>query len=145
MILLGYFTSFTIEVVGLACFLSGAWLHSAMDILDGFYMVADHGVFEHIIQKWIKPFNWIPYTSRQEWSVQALSTVAVIAISPFLSAIYSLSGWVTASLVFLILWVVSTFYEFRITVPRRLEMEKRILGTLIAIDLLSFGETTIET
>jgi len=74
--------------------------------------------------------NWIPYASRQEWSAQALSTVVVIAISPFLSTLYSLSGWIIATLVYLVLWGVSTFYEFRIAVPKRLEMEKRILGTL---------------
>lgn len=129
-IAIGYFTSFTIWIIGLFCFFSSAWLHSAMDILDGFYLVADHGVFEHITRKWIKPLNWIPYASKQEWSAQALSTVAVIAISPFLPKLYLLSGWVIATLIYLVLWGVSTFYEFRITVPKRLEMEKRVLGTL---------------
>jgi uncharacterized membrane protein len=51
MIVLGYFTSFRIWTIGLACFFSGAWLHSAMDILDGFYLVADHGVFEHVTRR----------------------------------------------------------------------------------------------
>jgi hypothetical protein len=113
----------------LASLFLGAWLHSFMDIFDDFYLDPDHGVYEHIRKKWIKPRRLIPFASRREWSLQSLCDVAAISISPFISGIYTLSGWILTALTYLVVWFASTFYEFKYTVPKRLAMINEALKT----------------
>lgn len=128
LIVLNYFYNFSIWAIGFSCFLSGAWLHSFMDIFDGFWAEdINKGVYEHITKRWIKALNLVPFASLWEWSLQSLSGVFAIAISPQLHELSSYSGWIVAAISFFIIWLFSTIYEFRRTVPKRLEMEKRAL------------------
>ena len=123
---LAYFISdFSVYIMGFACIFAGAWLHSVMDILDGFYEVPEHGVYEHITRKWISALNLIPFASLWEWSLQSIGAVTFIAISPFLPEIFTLPGWIVAVVLYLIVWLLSTLWEFRKKVPKRLEMQKR--------------------
>ena len=117
---------FSFIILGFSCIFAGAWLHSVMDLLNGFYENPNHGVYEHITRKWIKPLNWIPFASLWEWSLQSLGAVAFIAISPILSQLLSIPGWIITSTIYFIGWALSTGWEFRKTVPKRLEMEKQI-------------------
>lgn len=124
---LKYLENFSIWLFGLSCFLVGAWLHSFMDIFDGFWIDIEKGVYEHITGKWIKPLDWVPFATTREWSLQLLSSVFVIAISPQLPMLESLSGWIIATTSFFGIWLLSTLWEFRITMPKRLEMEAQTL------------------
>lgn len=118
-------------MVALSCFFAGAWLHSFMDIFDGFWADdVNKGVYEHFRQRWIKALNWIPFADLREWSLQSLSTAVVLGISPQLTAIMAIPGWSVALISFLAVWVFSTMYEFRRTVPTRREMERRTLKKL---------------
>jgi hypothetical protein len=109
-------------LVGFACLFSGAWLHSFMDIFDDFYKDPKHGIYEHISRKWIRPFRWIPFASLREWSLQSFCMIGAMAISPFLAGASILQGWLIAVLVFLAIWLLSTIYEFRYSVPKRLAL-----------------------
>lgn len=131
LIVLSYFHNFSIWTIGFSCFLSGAWLHSFMDIFDGFWAEdINKGVYEHITKRWIKALNLVPFASLQEWSLQSLSGVFAIAISPQLHELSSYSGWIVAAIGFLFIWLFSTIYEFRRTAPKRREMERRTLKRL---------------
>jgi hypothetical protein len=74
----------SVGLVYFACFFSGAWLHSFMDIFDDFYKDPNHGVYEHISRKWIKPLRYIPFASLWEWSLQSFSMICAVAILPLL-------------------------------------------------------------
>jgi hypothetical protein len=100
-----------------------------MDIFDDFYLDPDHGVYEHIRKKWIKPRRLIPFASPREWSLQSLCDVAAISISPSISGIYIFRGWILTALTYLVVWAISTFYEFKYTVPKRLAMINEALKT----------------
>jgi hypothetical protein len=118
--------SLTVWIVGSSCFFAGAWLHSIMDILDGFWADdVNKGVYEHLTKRWIRALNRIPFASLQEWSVQSFSTVLVIAIAPQLTAFAVIPGWLVAMSSFFVTWLFSTAYEFRETVPKRWQMENR--------------------
>lgn len=127
-ILIYYFDPFSIWILGFSCFFASAWLHSFMDIFDGFWEDdPNKGVYEHITRKWIRALNWVPFGSLWEWSLQWLSSVSVIAISPQLPAALSLPGWAIATSSFFGIWLMATFWEFTRTVPKRREMEIRAL------------------
>lgn len=113
----------SILLTGVSCFLAGAWLHSFMDIFDGFWVDIEKGVYEHITGKWIKPLDWVPFATTREWSLQLLSSVFAIGISPQLQMLESLPGWTIATSSFFGVWLLSTLWEFRRTVPKRIEME----------------------
>lgn len=123
---MGYFIGFSIWITGFSLLFFGAWLHSAMDILDSCYGDLSHGVYEHITKKWIRPRNWIDFASPQEWSAQSICFVLVVAISPFLGGINGFQGWMLAFFIFFLIWLSSTLYEVRYTVPKRQEMERRL-------------------
>jgi hypothetical protein len=127
LIIVWYSFDLSIWFIGVACLFSGAWLHSFMDIFDDFYKDPTHGIYEHISRKWIKPFRWIPFASLQEWSLQSFCVIGAIAVSHFLGEVSVLQGWLVAVLVFLAIWLLSTVYEFRYHVPKRLE---KIRGAL---------------
>lgn len=113
-------------VMGASCFFAGSWLHSFMDVMDGFWADdVNKGVYEHLRKRWIRARDWIPFARWQEWSLQSFSAVLVIAVSPQLAALAMIPGWAVAALGFFAVWLFSTVYEFRITVPKRWEMEKR--------------------
>jgi len=111
-----------VKCIGCASLFLGAWLHSFMDIFDDFYRDPEHGVYEHISRKWIKPLRIIPFASLREWSLQSFCDIVAIAVSPFISGVCILSGWELTTLSFFIIWLVSTVYEFKRTVPKRLAM-----------------------
>jgi hypothetical protein len=90
-----------------------------MDIFDEIYKDPKHVVYEHISRKWIKPLRYIPFASLWEWSLQSFSMICAMAILPFLSGAFILSGWLVAVLTFFMIWFLSTLYEFRYTVPKR--------------------------
>jgi hypothetical protein len=117
----------SIWLIGFACLFSGAWLHSFMDIFDDFYNDPTHGVYEHITKKWITPFRWIPFASLWEWSLQSFCMVGAIAISPFIAGIYLVQGWLVAASLFSVIWLLSTIYEFRKSVPKRQAMIRAAL------------------
>ncbi len=132
LIILGYVVphGLVVWIIGSSCFFAGAWLHSFMDIFDGFWADdVNKGVYEHLTKRWIRALNWIPFASLQEWSMQAFSTVLVIGISPQLTALTVIPGWGVAMLSFFAAWLFSTVYEFRKSVPKRWEMEKRARKT----------------
>ena len=123
---------YLVWMVGLSCFFAGAWLHSFMDIFDGFWADdVNKGVYEHFTQRWIKALNWIPFADLREWSLQSFSTAVVVGISPQLAALMAFPGWSVALFGFLAVWLFSTSYEFRRTVPARREMERRTLKRLV--------------
>ena len=126
---------FLVWIMGASCFFAGAWLHSFMDIFDGFWNDPSKGVYEHFfIRRWIRALDWIPFASLREWSLQSFPAVLVIAVSPQLSAVVTISGWIIALASFLVVWLCSTLFEFRRTVPQRWEMEDR---TFIKLGLQS--------
>jgi len=89
---LNYFI-FSIWNIAFSCLLLGAWLHSIMDIFDGFWAEdINKGVYEHITRKWIRALNWVHFATTREWILQSFSSVATIAISPQLHNLYSYSG-----------------------------------------------------
>jgi len=121
----------SIWIVGLSCFSSAAWLHSAMDILDGpFGEDMNKGVYEHIRKRWIRACNWFPFGSLREWVLQYLGSILVIPISPQLSGLYLIPGWIVATCSYLTVWVLSAVYEFRNIVPKRQEIERKALAAL---------------
>lgn len=109
-------------IVGFACLFSGAWLHSFMDIFDDFYKDVTHGIYEHISRKWITPLRWIPFAGLREWSLQSFCMIGAIAISPYLRGVSTIQGWLIAVLVFSGIWLLSTIYEFKYSVPKRLTL-----------------------
>jgi hypothetical protein len=117
----------SIWIIGLSCFFAGAWLHSFMDIFDGFWIDVEKGVYEHITGRWIKPLDLIPFATTREWSLQLLSGVLAISISPQLPTVGAFPGWSIATCSFFGIWLLSTIWEFRRTVPRRIEMETQAL------------------
>lgn len=121
-----FIDGFSVLITGLSCIFLGAWVHSLMDVLDGFYENPEHGVYEHITRKWISPLNWVPFASLWEWSLQSLGAVAFIAISPLLSELFTIPGWIIATIIYFTGWTLSTGWEFRKTVPKRWAMEKRM-------------------
>jgi hypothetical protein len=108
-----------VRLVGCACFFSGAWLHSLMDVFDDFYKDPEHGVYEHFSRKWIRPLRYVPFASLWEWSLQSFCMVCAMAISPFLSGAFILRGWGLTALNFFVIWLLSTVYEFKYSVPKR--------------------------
>jgi len=103
-------------------------LHSFMDVFDGFWAEdPNKGVYEHITRRWIRALNWVPFASLWEWSLQSLSSVLVIAISPQLIMLVWLPGWVIATVSYFAIWFLSTVYEFRRSVPKRWQMEDQAL------------------
>ncbi len=126
LIILEYFIDLTFWTIGFSCLFFGAWLHSVMDVFDGFWAEdPNKGVYEHITGGWIRALNMVPFASLWEWSLQWLSSIFVISVSPHLSGISFIPGWMIATSSYFILWLIATLYEFRRTVPRRWEMEKR--------------------
>jgi hypothetical protein len=118
-------------MVALSCFFAGAWLHSFMDIFDGFWADdVNKGVYEHLRKRWIRALNWIPFADLREWSLQSFSTAVVVGISPQLTAVMAIPGWSVALISFLAVWIFSSMYEFRRTVPTRRGMERRTLKKL---------------
>ena len=118
-------------IVGASCFFGGAWLHSSMDILDGFWADdPNKGVYEHFTKRWIRALNWIPFASLREWSSQSFSAVLVIAVSPQLMMLGIVPGWILALASFFLVWMFSTGYEFYTSVPKRWEMEDRVYRRL---------------
>lgn len=128
-----YVFDFPIWSLGLACLFSGAWLHSFMDIFNDFYHDPTHGVYEHISRKWIAPLRWIPFAGLREWSLQSFCMIGAVAISPFLAGVYVFQGWLIAVLVFLVIWLLSTLYEFKYSVPKRRALVNEALKKTQAI------------
>jgi hypothetical protein len=129
LIALGYFAppNLRLWIIGLLCFLVGAWLHSFMDIFDGPWAEdINKGVYEHLTKRWLRALNWIPFATLWEWSLQSFSIVLAIVISPQLS-LFAIPGWLMATISYFAIWLLSTVYEFRISVPKRWEIEKRAL------------------
>jgi len=106
-------------------FFMGAWIHSLMDIFDGYWRDPEKGVYEHITGRWIKPRGWIPYASLWEWVLQSLSNILAVGVSPHLYALF-LPGWEIATLCFVIIWAISAIYEARMEAPRRMKIEAEI-------------------
>lgn len=130
---IGYFAprGFLVWIMGACCLFAAAWLHSFMDIFDGFWADdVNKGVYEHITKRWIRALNWIPFASVREWSLQSACAVPVIAFSPQLGSATGFVGTIVAAASFLVIWLFSTLYEFRRTVPKRLEMETRTLARM---------------
>jgi hypothetical protein len=130
LIALGYFAPLNLRlwIIGLSCFLVGAWLHSFMDIFDGPWAEdINKGVYEHLTRRWLRALNWIPFASLQEWSLQSFSIVLAIGISPQLESLFAIPGWLMATISYFAIWLFSTVYEFHISVPKRWEIEKRAL------------------
>jgi hypothetical protein len=105
-----------------SCFFAGAWLHSFMDIFGGWWGTPQQSVYEHVRRKWFYAYDFIPFASDREWSLQSFSDVSALAISPNLPPFMSYPGWVVGLVCFSAIWLLSTVYEFRITVPKRLAM-----------------------
>lgn len=127
LLVISYYTSGLPQfyLLALSCFLFGAWLHSFMDIFDGFWKSdINKGVYEHITGRWLRALNLIPFASLWEWSLQMFAATLVIAISPHLSMMWMFPGWIVATVSYLSIWVFSTGYEFYRSVPRRREMER---------------------
>ncbi|MBS7626305.1 hypothetical protein KEJ51_04595 [Candidatus Bathyarchaeota archaeon] len=130
LIVLGYslLHNFLTWIIGLSCFFAGAWLHSLMDIFDGFWAEdINKGVYEHLTRRWLKALNWIPFATLWEWSLQSFSMIFVIAISPQLGSLFAIQGWLIATISYFAIWLFSTCYEFYRSVPIRWEMEERAL------------------
>ena len=132
LIVLGYlFPPILVASIVGSCFFAGAWLHSFMDIFDGFWAGdVNKGVYEHIRERWIRALNWIPFAERREWILLFLITVLGIGISPQFAAVAWFPGWLVALLSFVAVWLGSIYYEWPITAPKRWEMENRTLQEL---------------
>jgi len=125
LIVFNCFYNLSVWIIGLSCFFAGAWLHSFMDIFDGFWGEdINKGVYEHLTGKWLKALNLIPFATLWEWSLQSFATVLVIAISPQLAMTGPFPGWLIATVSYLAVWLFSTAYEFYRSVPRRWEREE---------------------
>jgi len=105
-----------------SCFFAGAWLHSCMDIFGGWWGTPQQSVYEHIRGKWFHAYDFFPFASYREWSLQSFSDVLALAISPSLPSFMSYPGWVVGLACFFVIWLVSTVYEFSTTVPKRRAM-----------------------
>jgi len=105
-----------------SCFFAGAWLHSFMDIFGGWWGTPHQSVYEHIRRKWFYAYNFVPFATDREWSLQSFSDVTALAISPSLPPLMSYPGWVVGLTCFFIIWLVSTFYELLSTAPKRRAM-----------------------
>ena len=130
LIALGYLAplNLLIWIAGLSCFSAGAWLHSFMDVFDGFWAEdINKGVYEHLTRRWLRALNWIPFATLWEWSLQSFSMVFVIGISPQLESLFAIPGWLMATISYFAIWLFSTVYEFYISVPKRWEIEDRAL------------------
>ena len=108
----------------LTCLFAGAWLHSFMDIFDGFWGEPSKGVYNHITKKWIKAYNVIPFASDKEWSINFFTASITIGISPYLSPLMKIPGWGATTIIYIILGLISVLYEIRIVIPMRKEMER---------------------
>jgi len=108
-----------------ACFSMGAWLHSVMDVFDGYWRDPEKGVYEHITGRWIKPRGWVPYASLWEWVLQSLSNVLAIGISPHLHTLF-LPGVENRYTLLYGNWAISAMYEALIEAPRRIKIEVEI-------------------
>jgi len=109
-------------LLGLACFLSAAWLHSFMDIFDDYWLRPEQGVYEHIRGRWIRTLEWVPFASTKEWSLQSGADVLALLISPNLPMYLGVQGWLVGAGCFTLIWLLSSFYELRRTVPARARM-----------------------
>ncbi len=109
-------------LLALACFLSAAWLHSFMDIFDDYWMKPEQGVYEHIRGKWIRAWEWVPFASTREWSLQSGADILALLISPNLPMYLGVQGWLVGSGCFALIWVLSSFYELTRTAPARAKM-----------------------
>lgn len=105
-----------------SCFFAGAWLHSFMDIFGGWWGTPKQSVYEHIWGRWFYAYDFFPFASDREWSLQSFSDVLALAISPSLPPFMNYPGWVVGVSCFFVIWLLSTVYEFRRTVPKRREM-----------------------
>ena len=109
-------------ILACSCFFAGAWLHSVMDIFGGWWITPKQSVYEHITRKWIRAFNFFPFAQEKEWSLQSFGNVIALVISPNLPPLLNQPGWLFGVGCFSIIWLLSTVYEIRITIPKRRAM-----------------------
>ena len=86
-VIAAFVPQFEVLMLGVACVTLAAWLHSFMDIFDG-YRDDDpkEGIYEHLIWKrWLASRQWIPFAGTWEWVLQAFAALLFIPISANLS------------------------------------------------------------
>jgi hypothetical protein len=120
-----YLEGFRGWALALACLCVAAWLHSVMDILDGWRDDnPTQGIYEHLTRRWLPSLRLILFAGTYEWVIQALAAVFFIAISAHISQMV-LPGWLVTTIAYFAIWFVSVAFDVFYRAPRRQPRELR--------------------
>jgi len=111
-------------VLVLACVALGGWLHSFMDIFDGFRdRDPSQGIYEHLfVRRWLRSLNKVGFAGTWEWILQALAALGFIAISANLSQLF-VPGWQVSTVTYGCIWGISVTYDVLVRAKKRQEAE----------------------
>lgn len=119
---------FQLPTLLLACVTLAAWLHSFMDLFDGFRDDdPTQGIYEHIRGRWLPSRQWIRFAGTWEWVLQAFAALCFIPISANLSQLIVLAilqNWKLGTLVYAGIWGVSLVYDIWLQEIKRHRQER---------------------
>lgn len=117
-----------VSTLALACVALGGWLHSFMDIFDGFRdFDPNQGIYEHLfVRRWLPSLQKVAFAGTWEWILQAFAALGFIAISANLSQLF-VPGWQIATITYGGIWGVSVIYDVLVRAKRRQAAEFRYI------------------
>lgn len=120
---------YQVSMLWFACVALAAWLHSFMDIFDGFRDDdPTQGIYEHLIwRRWLPSFQWIPFAGTWEWVLQAFAALWFIPISANLSQVIVIAvvqNWKLGTFIYAGIWGVSLLYDIMIQALKRRRQER---------------------
>ena len=115
---------YQVPIIALACITLAAWLHSIMDLADGFRdNDPSQGIYEHIVwRRWLPSRVWIPFAGTWEWVLQAFAALLFIPISANLSQlvmVIAVPNWKVGTIAYGVIWVMSVLYDVLRQIPKR--------------------------
>jgi hypothetical protein len=127
-----YVPQYQLPTLMLACVTLAAWLHSFMDLFDGFRDDDPRqGIYEHIWGRWLSSRQWIGFAGTWEWVLQAFAALCFIPISANLSQLVvfpTVQNWKLGTFVYAGIWGVSVVYDVWIQASKRRRQEREFAG-----------------
>jgi len=118
---------YQVSILPVACVALGAWLHSFMDIFDGFNDDdPSKGIYEHLYFGWLRSRQKIAFGGTWEWILQAFAALCFIAISANLSQLFML-GWQVSTIAYGVIWGTSVLYDVLVRAKKRQAVELKYI------------------
>jgi len=125
-------SEYQVWMLTFACISLAAWLHSIMDLFDGWRDDdPTQGIYEHLSRRWLPSFRLVMFAGLREWIILALAFVFFIPISAKISQLFPL-GWQVATIAGAVVWIVSAVFDAFYRAPRRQPRERLQLEKLKA-------------